>query len=667
MTKQRAYAQLAIKAMSDEPSGKRTFTGIASTISTDRMDDIVVPGGAKFKLPLPLLWQHNSRQPIGWVTAARISDTAIEVDCEVHNETEPGTLKDRLDEAWQSLKAKLVQGLSIGFNAIETSRIEGTYGMKFLAWEWLELSPVTIAANQDASITAIKSIDRQQRAALGLTQRSVVRLDAPPPGASGTQVKPASRGLSSVQTNPEGTKMNIAEQIAGFKLKRVEKAARMGEIMKAAGDASETLDASQKEEYDTLAGELVEIDDHVKRLETHQKAMAGSATEVDAGNTNSVASGVEVRSGGVISVKRNLPKGTGFTRYAMALAHSKGNLSTALALAKRWKDTPEVAAVLQLAENLGSTDITKAAVAVGTSSDATWASPLVFYENMASEFIDLLRPMTIIGKMTGLRKMPFNVRVAGKTSGSSAGWVGENAPKPVGALGFNAVTLGHAKAAGIVVMTQELARFSSPSAEALVADDLRATIIQFLDQQFIDPAVAAVANVSPASITNGLTAIPSTGTTLSAITNDVQSLFAAMLAAELDPTKAVWVMTPGTALNLMLKRTSQDIFTFPDIKMDGGTWFGLPVITSNSVPHSVSGGSIIALVIQNEVFLADDGNITLDVSQEASVQMSSTPSAGATTLVSLWQNNLVGLRAEREINWQRRRDTAVGYIDGFGH
>jgi len=186
----RAYAALELKAV-DETSGKRLFTGIASTISADRMDDIVLPQGAKFKLPMPLLWQHNSREPIGWVTAVRLSEKKIEVDCEVHNEPEPGQLQDRLNTAWQELKAKLVRGLSIGFNPIKYARIEGSYGLEYQEWEWLELSPVTIAANSDASITAIKAVDTKTLAALGLMRKGVVHLDpavrGKPPGASGNQ------------------------------------------------------------------------------------------------------------------------------------------------------------------------------------------------------------------------------------------------------------------------------------------------------------------------------------------------------------------------------------------------------------------------------------------------------------------------------------------------
>jgi hypothetical protein len=55
-----------------------------------------------------------------------------------------------------------------------------------MKWLWLELSAVTIAANGDASIQTIKSIDSRLLAASGQKRSTVVRLDTPP-GASGSQ------------------------------------------------------------------------------------------------------------------------------------------------------------------------------------------------------------------------------------------------------------------------------------------------------------------------------------------------------------------------------------------------------------------------------------------------------------------------------------------------
>lgn len=63
--------------------------------------------------------------------------------------------------------------------------------------------------------------------------------------------------------------------------------------------------------------------------------------------------------------------------------------------------------------------------------------------------------------------------------------------------------------------------------------DLTASMAQFLDVAFVDPAIAEVAEVSPASITNGVTPIVASGTTADALKSDVKRLFAAFLAANM--------------------------------------------------------------------------------------------------------------------------------------
>lgn len=156
----RAYSVLEIKGMDE---GERVIEGIATTPETDRMGDVVEPKGATFKLPIPLLWSHDSTQPIGHVERAKVTPQGIEVWARIVKVNDAGRLKERLDEAWHSIKSGLVRGLSIGFRPIDTEPIKGTFGLKFTAWEWLELSTVVVPANSDASITAIKSADFNAR------------------------------------------------------------------------------------------------------------------------------------------------------------------------------------------------------------------------------------------------------------------------------------------------------------------------------------------------------------------------------------------------------------------------------------------------------------------------------------------------------------------------
>lgn len=170
----RAYSLLTIKSFDDD---RREFDGLATTPSPDRLGDVVEPAGAKFTLPIPLLWQHDAAQPIGEVFSARPRKDGIPIKGRIFKATESRTLMERLDEAWESIKIKLVRGLSIGFNPLEVEDIKsnGWRAYRFVSWEWLELSAVTIPANADASIQVVKSIDAEWLVASD-QRRGIVRL-----------------------------------------------------------------------------------------------------------------------------------------------------------------------------------------------------------------------------------------------------------------------------------------------------------------------------------------------------------------------------------------------------------------------------------------------------------------------------------------------------------
>lgn len=641
----RAYSVLRIKQMDED---KRELTGIATTPETDRAGDIVEPDGAKYSLPIPFLWQHDTTQPIGHVVAAKVNKAGIEVKVKLAKIDEPGRLKDRLDEAWQSIKLGLVRGLSIGFQSIEHSFIEGSYGIRWIAWDWLELSAVTIPANADASIATIKSIDAQALAASGRTKpKAVVRLSQPA-GASANK--------SRLMKEPQS--MNIQEQIKSFEATRAAKVARLNEITEKAVEAGRSKDASEKEEFDSLTDEIKSIDEELKDLKTMEAINVQKAAPLQAAAGENPRTAAAARSPHIVMTQRKLAPGTAFTRYVMALARSKGNLFEASEFAKRWdNETPEVSTVL------------KAAVAAGTTTDADWAAKLVDYQTLASEFVELLRPLTILGRFgTGgvpsLRRVPFNVRMAVQTGGGTYAWVGEGAAKPVGALVIGEITLRWAKAAGIIVVTDELMRNSSPSVESVVRNDMLKGMAAFSDLQFIDPSVVAVNNVSPASITNGVTPVTATGVTAEHLRADLATLWDTYWTANLAPTSGVFIMSNRMAMRLSLLRNALGAKEFPDMTPLGGVLEGFPVIASEAVPAS-SAGEMIIFVNADDIFFSDDGPVTIDASREASLQMDSAPdepTAAGTVLVSLWQRNLIGLRAERYMNWAKRRAGAVGYI-----
>lgn len=150
----RAYSALSIKSVDED---NRIIRGIATTPSVDRVGDIIEPLGVKFQNPLAFLWQHQHDKPIGTVKFDTPTKDGIAFEAQIASTAEPGTLKDRLDEAWQSIKLKLVRAVSIGFRPIEYAFMENG-GIRFTETEVYELSAVTIPANSEALITAVKSM-----------------------------------------------------------------------------------------------------------------------------------------------------------------------------------------------------------------------------------------------------------------------------------------------------------------------------------------------------------------------------------------------------------------------------------------------------------------------------------------------------------------------------
>lgn len=591
----RAYSLLEIKAV--EPA-RRTFSGIASTPELDRQGDMVDPAGVTFRNPLPLLFHHDAKQPIGTVILTATPD-GILFEATIPTIDEPGPLKTRTDEAWQSIKAGIITGVSIGHRVLADGYERLKSGARKLTkTEVCELSLVTIPANATASILLVKSLATPKRTPV--------------------------------------MKQTATDHVEALENKRAALAARLGDIMTTAAEDAATLTDDQATEYDGLERQVKSIDGDLQRWRELEKLQITSAKPV----TELIKASPYTQ----VSVRPNVEPGIRLARLVIAkLAARLENCDAATYAEKRWNDsTPEVALAL------------KAAVAAGDTQNATWAKPLV-NPAIVDDFLPLLRAATILGRIQGLRKVPFNVNVPAQTGGATINWVGELKPKPVSALALTMENLGFAKVAAIVVLSQELVRFSNPSAEALVRDSLVRDIAAFLDGQFVNPAVAAVANVNPASITNGAPTAAATTNPLA----DIMGLINHFAANNIPIDNLAFLMSPSNALALSFRTNLDGSPEFPGIGVNGGSYKGLQFITSNTVTTNV-------IALQPAYILyADDGGVTIDASTEASIQMDSAPASpidATTVLASMFQMNAVAIRAERYTTWKRVGTNSVKYL-----
>jgi hypothetical protein len=223
------------------------------------------------------------------------------------------------------------------------------------------------------------------------------------------------------------------------------------------------------------------------------------------------------------------------------------------------------------------------------------------------------------------------------------------------------VTLGVSKSAGIVVLTEELVRLAAGGqndAVALLRNELIAGIAQFLDTQFVDPAVAAVANISPASVTNGTTAIASAGSSAANANTDLQALISQFVAANPDVENMILLMKPANAIAISRAANA------PTLGLKGGSIYGIPTVTSASV-----GDRLIALDASGVLF-AEEDRIEIDASRNAVLQMDSSPAdptVASSVMTSLFAQNLAALKATNWITWKRAALSACKYVSGAAY
>ncbi|WP_298311442.1 phage major capsid protein [Reyranella sp.] len=652
---------MQVKAMNEDA---RLIEGWATLAEMDRVGDVVLPRGASYELPLPFLLDHDHRKAVGEVDRVEVSDKGIKFWAHIKKIAEPGEVKDLCDTAWSLVKNGLRKAVSIGFSAKDFDILPNG-GLKFTSWEWLELSAVTVPAAPGARITNIKSVAPQDR--FTTISADIQNPSDREPAASGKtfatvrlQTPPAS-GKSATSSKPqEGSPLKISEKISRFEEKRAANTARIAAIHE---ETDESLNDAQLDEIKGLEAEIATIDRDLPSLKRVEADLAKNAKPVPrtAGIGDNGGPALQPTVG--VSVKQ-VPKpepGIRFARYVrcMAIAH---------------KDHVDAA---RLAENLyGERDpvvvgmVKAAGTAVGAYNGTT-DSALIGNEGGFADFVELLRNRSIVGRfgqngIPALRGIPFRVPLISQVTSGGAYWVGEGDGKPVVKGTFGRTELAPLKIAAISVATMEVLRDSSPGAERLIRDDLAASIVERMDLSFIDPTNNGSAGVFPASITYGAEAIVSeTYSDADDIRTDVRSLMQKFIDAKNPLTTGVWVMSASNALALSMIKNALGQAEFPAITINGGMFEGLPVIVSDHI------GSYVALVNASDIWFGDEGGIQIDMSDQASLQMVGGDDDGstqnsitpvATSMVSLWQTNSVGIRAERTLNWLRRRTSAVAYL-----
>ncbi|WP_375290400.1 HK97 family phage prohead protease [Qipengyuania sp.] len=137
------------------------FSGYGSVFgNTDSYGDIVMPGAFKRTLAdhrrrksMPkLFWQHDPGRPIGKWLSMEEDDTGLKVEGQLNMNVQQGR------EAYALLKAVDIDGLSIGYRVVKAEDDETEQVVRLKELQLVEVSVVSLGANDRALVSGVKSI-----------------------------------------------------------------------------------------------------------------------------------------------------------------------------------------------------------------------------------------------------------------------------------------------------------------------------------------------------------------------------------------------------------------------------------------------------------------------------------------------------------------------------
>jgi hypothetical protein len=312
-------------------------------------------------------------------------------------------------------------------------------------------------------------------------------------------------------------------------------------------------------------------------------------------------------------------------------------------------------------------DVRKAAVPIGTTSDSAFASPLIALQTLANAFFASLKNESMLDALLqgGAKPLPPNVIYAVTTARGSGNSALEAQWIPLSDDAFAKATAAPNRSLALVCVSEDLLRFGSDLANNLLAAELRSAI-----------SVAADVEVL-ATLTAGLTPISSAGNPRA----DLREAFEQINLGQ--ASKPYIFVAPSILKDMALMGDTGTAAStlhsgppsFPDLALpQGGSIGGVPCMAVDVLEGYGSPTGSSMLVVDASQLAGDPGILDILASNEASLQMLDNPTVGspqnepgAVTLVSMFQNDSVAIRATRWFMLQRARASACAIVSGISY
>ena len=297
-----------------------------------------------------------------------------------------------------------------------------------------------------------------------------------------------------------------------------------------------------------------------------------------------------------------------------------GRVVRAMACAKR--DGTGAEGVIKTLTHWGDADLAEAQTKALAASIAIDGGYLVAPQ-YSTDILAARRAKSVV-RMAGAREMPMptgTLHLPKVATGVSGGYIGENANAPNSQPIFGVDILTWKKLAVLTPFSNDLLRYNSPMADAVVRDDIVRSLTVTEDAAFIRStglnsgpkglrywaAAASVIAANTVSITN--------------VTSDLGKCLYTMLDNNVPVTKGAWLFAPRTHFYLNTIRDAVGNLAFAP-EMKGGTLMGYPFYITTSIPRNLTVGSNadcseVYFVNFDDVVVGDSQRLLIDVSSEA--------------------------------------------------
>jgi hypothetical protein len=406
--------------------------------------------------------------------------------------------------------------------------------------------------------------------------------------------------------------------------------------------------------FDQREADIVRIDNSILNEERVQRVAISNVerTIASEGDSPLTPERAPLRATPVADLTR--PHGTLAIQMAVARVASKD--TDPAGWARRNWDDELVATLLETPVDV----LERAAVGVGDTATAGWAEELVSYRRSAEEFYTYLFAGSILEPFSG-RNLRFGadrkVIIPRLDSGITASWVAEKASVPASEAATGELELTPAKIGSLTMLSNELITYSSPAAISIVRDDMIRQHRLRADATFISSTVRS-AGVNPGGI---LASSPTTTASIAAtaverITADASAAAKALAGSNVPRSNWTWVLHSDQVEDLKAARDGNGNAVFKE-DAQRGILNGVRIIESNSQP-----ATIVALIANDEVFVATGRDMRVDTSLDAAVLMDTAPNPATGTWTSAFQTDSLALRGIVEMDWMKRFTVATFVI-----